>query len=239
VRGRTALFYGTRIFDDEHWGKNVSGLRYDLEGGWYKEACEGIMWIGGERVIQYEHGPGFSNLVLSDVIKQGHFFWHLLGADAGLDEETQAQRVEAAQHERSFFHFIPTVDTLKRGADPPLTAAGMPEALLSFNRQLTHAYVRELAPHGAQPPPTPEEVPALLVMPAFASEEAAARLRTPPASAPPRPLPKVQAATGEGATVAAAGEVVAVVGAGAKRPREDVAADELLLLAEEQLRAQL
>ena len=68
------MYYAMRIGDDEHWGTNMSGLKYDEDGGFYLEAWRDIKFIGGNAVVQFLCGPLFSNMVKRGLIKRGCYF---------------------------------------------------------------------------------------------------------------------------------------------------------------------
>ena len=67
------LYYSTRIADDAHWGKNLSGMRFDLDGGLYVDALKDLKFVAGNAAIQFLRGPMFSNMLKGGEVKRGHY----------------------------------------------------------------------------------------------------------------------------------------------------------------------
>ena len=128
-----AFYYGTRIFDDEHWGLSASNRKFDwrLEGGWYMEALESMQFIGTQRTMQFAHGPGFSNMVLQGL------------ADAG--DYRYSELSEQELRERIFFTFFPSARALRpRTAEQELKGVGTPAPLLAATAAVSTSTARKL-----------------------------------------------------------------------------------------------
>jgi len=129
-------YYAHRIADGEHWGKNLSGLKFDQDGGFYIEALRDLKYVAGNAAMQFLRGPMFSNMVKTGAIGRGHF-------DMSTLDETQLR-------ERIFFGgAIPSVQALNGRPKPEdtVTRGGMHGPLAKMVSGLSEAYhvrLREL-----------------------------------------------------------------------------------------------
>ena len=67
------LYYATRIADDTHWEKTVSGFKFNDDGGFYMEAWIDFMTDAGHSAVNFLRGPLFSNMVKLGRMKRGVF----------------------------------------------------------------------------------------------------------------------------------------------------------------------
>lgn len=62
-----------RPADDTHWGKSMSGLRFNEDGGFYLAAWQDFMGIAGHAPVNFLRGPFFSGMVKHNQIAKGIF----------------------------------------------------------------------------------------------------------------------------------------------------------------------
>jgi len=140
-----AFYYGSRPWDNEHWGKNASTFSWDLDGGFYMQALLDGNWIGNNRVMQYFHGPHFSGLIKQGVIKPGEYYYSLLDTPEG-----------GGQIEKIFFSFFPHPKTPHNHMEHvALPGAGASEPLLQSVEALKPAFAAQLAATTGKPAPLP------------------------------------------------------------------------------------
>ena len=71
------LYYSHRIGDDLHYGKNISGLKFNLDGGMYEEFWRDFKFIAGNAAATLLRGPFFSNMIKSGRAERGKFFLNI------------------------------------------------------------------------------------------------------------------------------------------------------------------
>jgi hypothetical protein len=111
---RWFTYYAHRIADDVHWGKNLSGLKFNVDSGFYIEAMRDLKFVAGSAAMQFMRGPMFSGTIKSEVTDRGHY-------DVTQLDETQLR-------ERFFFGGgIPSVRALNGRPKPEdvITRGGM------------------------------------------------------------------------------------------------------------------
>ena len=67
------MYYATRCADDQYWGKTLSGLHFDKDGGFYFEFWRDLLNHGGQVVVNLLRGSMFFGMVKSGEVKAGHF----------------------------------------------------------------------------------------------------------------------------------------------------------------------
>ena len=142
VARRWFTYYAFRIADDDHYGKNLSGLKFDEDGGFYKDALKDLKFIAGNAALQFLRGPLLSGMVKSDCVKSGHF-------DLSQWDETQ-------KRERIFFGgAIPSVRALNGQPKPEdtITRGGMHGPLDQMAASLGVAFHAARAKHTCAPAP--------------------------------------------------------------------------------------
>ena len=138
---RWFTYYAHRIADDAHYGKNLSGLKFDADGGFYVEAMRDLKFHAGKAAMNFIRGPMFSGMVKSGAIDRGQY-------DISALDESQLR-------ERLFFGAaIPSVRSLNGRPKPEemITRGGThgPIALmvtalhLAFHSQLSKQAGHEL-----------------------------------------------------------------------------------------------
>ena len=54
------MYYATRIADDRHWGRNLSGLKYDA---WYLDVWRDAKYVASNAGVTFFRGPMCSGQV--------------------------------------------------------------------------------------------------------------------------------------------------------------------------------
>jgi len=139
---RWLTYYAHRIADDQHWGKNLSGLKYDEDGGFYIEALHDLKFIAGNAAMQFLRGPMFSNMLKTGEVNRGHF-------DMSKFDETM-------KRERIFLGgAVPSVQALNGRPRPEdtVTQGGMHGPMSSMVSALAESYHARLSEFVGRPLP--------------------------------------------------------------------------------------
>jgi len=133
-RSRWLLYYSHRIADDAHWGKNLSGLKFNEDGGLYMEALRDLKFVAGNAALQFLRGPMFSGMIKSDSIHRGQYDL------SQLDEQQKRDRL-------FFGGGIPSVQAINGRPKPEDTVSrgGMHGPLDAMVGSLGVAYRAELS----------------------------------------------------------------------------------------------
>jgi len=133
---RWFIYYSTRIGDDAHWGKNISGLKFNVDGGFYMEAMRDLKFVAGNGGMTFMRGPFFSNVLSTESTKKGHF--------------DLSSMSEAEKRDRLFFGAaIPSVRALNGRPDPAdvVSRGGMHGPLSKMVEGLADAFRAKLSEH--------------------------------------------------------------------------------------------
>ena len=102
------------MFDDDHYGKCTSALKFNVDSGYYMQGLESLSFIAGKRAMQilYGYGVGSGDVLSGDAVQgqkgkkgkkaqddekvkeAGRHYWHLL-----THHEQKAKR---------YFNFMPS-----------------------------------------------------------------------------------------------------------------------------------
>jgi hypothetical protein len=123
------LYYSHRIGDDINWGHNISGPKFDLDGGMYEEFWRDFKFVAGNSGATFLRGPFFSNMVKSGRMQRGHYSFD------GFEEEELRRRL-------CLGGAIPSVRTLNGRPKPEdtITRGGMSEPLGRVVDELAKSY---------------------------------------------------------------------------------------------------
>lgn len=141
---RWFTYYAHRIADDAHYGKNLSGLKFDADGGFYEEAMRDVKFVAGNAAMTMLRGPMFSGMVKSGSIDRGQY-------DISALDETQLR-------ERLFFGAaIPSVRALNGRPKPEdtITRGGMHGPLAKMVTALHDAFHAQLSKRAGHELPRP------------------------------------------------------------------------------------